>query len=43
MTRLIDELNALHASYVDAVNTAVANDDLSPPPSWPATTTATPS
>jgi hypothetical protein len=28
MTRLIDELNALHASYVDAINTAVANDDL---------------
>lgn len=28
MTRLIDELNALHASYVDAVNTAVAGDDL---------------
>ena len=28
MTRLIDELNALHASYVDAINTAVSNDDL---------------
>ncbi|WP_159081312.1 hypothetical protein [Nocardioides sediminis] len=28
MTRLIDELNALHASYVDAINAAVANDDL---------------
>ena len=28
MTRLIDDLNALHASYVDAVNTAVASDDL---------------
>lgn len=28
MTRLIDELNALHASYVDAINTAVAHDDL---------------
>ena len=26
--RLIDELNALHASYVDAINTAVAHDDL---------------
>ena len=29
MTRLIDDLNALHASYVDAINTAVASDDLS--------------
>ncbi len=28
MTRLIDELNALHASYVDAINAAVAHDDL---------------
>ena len=27
-TRLIDELNDLHASYVDAVNTAVAQGDL---------------
>ncbi len=26
--RLIDELNDLHASYVDAINTAVARDDL---------------
>lgn len=26
--RLIDELNALHASYVEAVNAAVAEDDL---------------
>ena len=28
MTRLIDELNALHASYVDAINAAVSHDDL---------------
>ena len=28
MTRLIDELNALHASYVDAINAAVAHDDV---------------
>jgi hypothetical protein len=28
MTRLIDELNALYASYVDAINAAVARDDL---------------
>ena len=28
MTRLIDELNALHASYVDTINAAVAHDDL---------------
>ena len=27
MTRLIDELDALHAHYVEAVNTAVAHDD----------------
>lgn len=26
--RLIDELNELHASYVEAVNVAVADDDL---------------
>ncbi len=26
--RLIDELNDLHAVYVDAVNTAVGSDDL---------------
>lgn len=26
--RLIDELNELHASYVEAVNAAVAADDL---------------
>lgn len=26
--RLIDELNEMHASYVEAVNTAVAEDDL---------------
>ncbi len=26
--RLFDELNALHASYVEAVNAAVAHDDL---------------
>ena len=26
--RLIDELNDLHASYVHAINTAVADDDL---------------
>ncbi len=26
--RLIDELDALHASYVEAVNAAVAQDDL---------------
>ena len=26
--RLIDELNDLHAVYVDAVNTAVGHDDL---------------
>lgn len=29
MTRLIDELNALHASYVDAINAAVSSDDVS--------------
>ena len=28
MTRLIEELNTLHASYVDAINTAVTEDDL---------------
>jgi hypothetical protein len=28
MTRLIDDLNALHASYVDAINAAVAHDDV---------------
>lgn len=28
MTRLIDELNTLHASYVDAINAAVAHGDL---------------
>ncbi|WP_457206776.1 hypothetical protein [Nocardioides sp. P5_C9_2] len=28
MTRLIDELNALHASYVDAINAAVSHDDV---------------
>lgn len=28
MTRLIDELNTLHASYVDAINTAVTADDV---------------
>lgn len=27
MTRLIEELNTLHASYVDAINTAIADDD----------------
>ena len=27
MTRLIDELDALHAHYVDAINTAVSTDD----------------
>ena len=27
MTRLIDELDALHAYYVDAINTAVSDDD----------------
>ena len=27
MTRLIDDLNALHTHYVDAINTAVAGDD----------------
>ena len=26
--RLIDELNDLHASYVEAINVAVSNDDL---------------
>ena len=26
--RLIDELNDLHASYVDAINSAVARDDV---------------
>ncbi|GEP38129.1 hypothetical protein NPS01_17920 [Nocardioides psychrotolerans] len=26
--RLIDDLNALHASYVSAINTAVADDDM---------------
>jgi hypothetical protein len=28
MTRLVDEIDALHASYVEAVNLAVAEDDL---------------
>ncbi|MFC4785501.1 hypothetical protein ACT8ZV_13560 [Nocardioides sp. MAHUQ-72] len=28
MTRLIDDLNTLHASYVDAINAAVAENDL---------------
>lgn len=28
MTRLIDDLNALHDGYVGAINTAVAADDL---------------
>lgn len=28
MTRLIDDLDALHSRYVDAVNRAVAADDL---------------
>jgi hypothetical protein len=28
MTRLIDELNALHDGYVEAINLAVADDDL---------------
>jgi hypothetical protein len=28
MTRLIEELNTLHASYVDAINTAVADDNV---------------
>mgnify|MGYP001112542489 CR=1 FL=1 len=28
MARLIDDLNALHAGYVEAVNLAVAADDL---------------
>jgi hypothetical protein len=28
MTRLVDEIDALHARYVDAVNVAVAADDL---------------
>lgn len=28
MTRLIDQLNTLHATYVDAINTAVSADDL---------------
>ena len=28
MSRLIDDLNVLHASYVDAVNAAVAENDL---------------
>jgi len=27
MTRLIDELDALHAYYVDAINTAVSTND----------------
>ncbi|WP_341924602.1 hypothetical protein [Nocardioides psychrotolerans] len=26
--RLIDDLNTLHASYVSAINTAVADDDM---------------
>jgi hypothetical protein len=28
MTRLIDDLNALHDGYVEAINLAVADDDL---------------
>ena len=28
MTRLVDEIDALHARYVEAVNLAVAADDL---------------
>jgi hypothetical protein len=28
MTRLVDEIDAVHARYVDAVNVAVAADDL---------------
>ncbi|WP_134768746.1 hypothetical protein [Nocardioides sp. 1609] len=28
-TRLIDELNTLHAAYVESINAAVAADDLS--------------
>jgi hypothetical protein len=28
MTRLVDEIDALHARYVEAVNAAVAADDL---------------
>ena len=28
MTRLIDELDTLHASYVDAINHAIAADDV---------------
>lgn len=28
MTRLIDDLNALHDRYVEAVNTAITHDDL---------------
>ena len=28
MTRLVDEIDALHARYVEAVNVAVAADDL---------------
>jgi hypothetical protein len=28
MTRLIDDLNALHDGYVEAVNTAIGSDDL---------------
>ena len=28
MTRLTEELNTLHASYVDAINTAIESDDV---------------
>jgi hypothetical protein len=28
MSRLIDDLNVLHASYVEAINAAVTEDDL---------------
>ena len=28
MTRLIEELNTLHASYVDAINHAIESDDV---------------
>lgn len=28
MTRLIEELNTLHASYVDAINTAIEDNDV---------------
>jgi len=28
MTRLIEELNTLHASYVDAINSAIESDDV---------------